>query len=254
MARSPNCTGAPTYRGRVDVTITYPDPDETLLETPVALPTSEPAEAQISYTLASGHMPVWSPYELEHVKVATLCASGRNSSSSTKSVYYRLLRNGVSTNTGSSGIAAGCYYTFTAVCFLDIAAGDVLSCKLWTENGTYDYTATWVTATRIGPADIPVHGIVVVANKTLPKHSNFDIMVPAGVQLQHGDVSVTDTVYDTIVKKLLLPGVNYRLLRMYYGDVSSPVVLSSGSVNYRPRRIDSFRPTRISYTPLNLRV
>jgi hypothetical protein len=259
MARSPNCTGAPLFKGRVDVSISYPDPDETLLETPVALPTSEPAEAQISYTLASGHMPVWSPYELEHVKTAFMYVGGINTTGATVTVYYRVLKNGVSIATGSGSVATGNYYTWSHYRFLDVVAGDMLSCKLWASSADvkWDYKAVLVWPTRIGPKGC------LLANATADEYSAVYTLT-LGTPFRH-DRGVYYTPFDSDPsgmkiywrKSLTFPVIRTTEVRglgcVEFGDIQLSTQLAA-SATYHPYWYGNNCFKRLSYTPLNLRV
>jgi len=259
MARSPNCTGAPLYKGRVDVTISYPDPDETLLETPVALPTSEPGTAQISYTLASGHMPVWSPFELEHIKTAVLYAAGKNTSGSAITVYYRVLKNGVSVATGSGSVAAGYYYTWSHYRFLDVVVGDVLSCKLWASSADmkWDYKAVLVWPTRIGPK-----GRLLV-NATADEYSAVYTLTLGTPLRQDREVFYTPFDLDPGGQKIYwrkslpFPVIQTTEVRglgcVEFGDIQLSTQLLT-SATYHPYWYGNKCFKRISYTPLNLRV
>ena len=250
MARSPNCTGAPLYQGRVDVSISYPDPDETLLETPVDLPTSEPAEAQISYTLASRHMPTWSPFELEHVKTAILYVAGENTSGVSRTVYYRVRKGDTSVATGSMNVPKGTVFTMSHYRFLGAQTGDVLRCSLWA-NGTgcnWNHGCVVVMPTRIGPSNMIVAHLSILASTFYPVLSGFGGSI-TGLLLQHADSDNGPYVYGTIQRVLMFSGAEYRLLRLITGDSgqgSSYATYASYFTNYVP--------TRIAYTPLNLRV
>lgn len=258
MARSPNCTGAPLYKGRVDVTISYPDPDETLLETPVALPTSEPGTAQISYTLASGHMPVWSPYELEHVKTAILYAAGKNTGGSAVTVYYRILKNGTSVATGSASVSAGQYYTGSHAQFLDAKVGDALSCKLWASVSgvNWDYKAILVWPTRIGPkgqsiAAFTAHGFGAVYALTL---GNPDVAASGLCAFYpFGSSNPKIDWAQGYALKAAWSDELYGFARVGVGDMALNSYISSHWV-YHPAYYTLPGFTRISYTPLNLRV
>ena len=262
MARSPNCTGAPTYQGRVDVSISYPDPDETLLETPIDLPTSEPAEAQISYTLASGHMPVWSPYELEHILVANAYAGGKNTAGSATTLYYRVRHNGTDIVTGSGSISAGNFWTLSVGRYIaDLVLGDTIAISLWAgaSGMNWDYKACVVKVSAISP-DVSMASLtIVLPNKARPT-------------LTAGNPSIWSTSTSSVawdkgqipVSYIGLPGTFRAALwrsekdrGLFYaglGHYSNNVFISQHT-SYRPYYLaDATAPTAISYTPLNLRV
>ena len=256
MPKSPNCTGAPLYKGRVDVSITYPSPDETLLTTPVDLPTSEPAEAQISYTLGSQHMPTWSPYELEHVKSAILYALGKNASGSSVSIYYRVLKNGVSVATGSQVRAAGSYYLWSHYQFFDVQSGDVLECKLWAGAAgcNWDGKAVLVYPTRIGPKgevllDVGTPTIESVYGLTIANYGMLSSLVLYPFSVANSSVSWFQGGVAGAIQTHRQSGLGI----VVYSDRSLGSAVS-GSTTNRGTWYGNSVPSRIVYTPSNLRV
>lgn len=255
MARSPNCTGAPLFKGRVDVTITYPDPDIQTLDTPEALPTSEPTTAQVSTTVASSHLATWTPFELEHVNAAVLYAAGTNSSGGSRTVYYRILLNGQNVYTGSQSIPDGYTYAWTFSGFPPVAQGDVLACKLWA-NGTgcdWHQKGLDVLPSRVGPKGQVV--IDVVFDLTAPP-------TPIAFNARRPDVDIATNKDEARVitlaeshdaLRLLCTDEAYGMYRIYWGDrlkTNYCATASGGIVRY----YGNHRVVHISYTPLNLRV
>jgi hypothetical protein len=254
MARSPNCTGAPLFKGRVDVTITYPDPYEPpLLDPAEALPTSEPTTAQIEITITSAMLPVWSPFELEHIKTAVLYVSGKNTNTSTVSVYYRLLKNGVSVATGSGGVGAGNFYGATLCQFFDAVEGDVVACKLWSNIAgcNWDFKGLGVMPTRIRPQASVVSDIAMSASKRYPGFSIQGAYFREFLYIVHDD-SFAWGVDTDMAARAAISGPLYGLTRVGRGDMIQGGVVSQRSDN-RQFYLNMV-PTRISYTPLNLRV
>ena len=256
MARNPNCTGAPTYRGRVDVTITYPDPDIQTFDTPEALPTSEPATAQVSMTVASSHLATWTPFELEHVNAAVLYAAGTNSSGSTRIVYYRILLNGQHVYTGSSTVLKGYTYAWSFIGFPPVAQGDVLACKLWANDSgcNWHQKVLDVLPSRVGPKGQVVTDII------------FDLTAPPatiGYDARRPDVDIaTDKDAARVIPlapshdalRLLCTDEAYGMYRIYYGEryrTNTCVTTASGGI---ARYLGNYRVVHIAYTPLNLRV
>ena len=261
MARSPNCTGAPTYRGRVDVSISYPRPDEVLLETPVELPTSEPAEAQGRFVVSEQHVPSMTPFTLDHGLVALICVAGRNQSGGYRRLYYRALKNGVSVATGSTGsnIAPSQWYT---ACYMygDIQVGDVLELAIW--GGTsmvWDYESLEVYLTRVGPWETPVCELG-INTQTPPSHRKGTPGTlndqTGGFHISNNDMHEAKIVMSQsswTTRRLVWSGAAYRLFRMEKGDVS-PGFYIYIDITKHPMTPFFIVPSRISYTPLNLRV
>jgi len=130
--------------------VTYPTPTETLLGTPLTLPTSEPATAQVGYTLTTNDLPSFS-MSLYSVKLlAAVIGAGQFITAGT--VYWRMKKNGSSVATGSQAVSANNYYTLNAT-FFGIVAGDVLEIALWSNqaDSNYDYKALSVLYSRLNP-------------------------------------------------------------------------------------------------------
>ena len=263
MARSPNCTGAPLYKGRVDVSITYPDPDETLLETHVALPTSEPASPQVSFTLATKHLPTWSPFELPHSKMMMLYAGGQNTSGWSLTVYWRAKVNGANHSTGSNTYVYALHYWTLNLPSLPVPAsvGDVVDVYLWASGpGVWlQHKAFACMPTRIGPYDIALADVVVVEGDPYPvltKGPN-----PGQYGYAHYRVPMSNTKTDqhwllvggSNSIRVIAPYAAWRLLRAHYGDIGAYDSIAVDS-SRMPYHYPNYRITRISYTPLNLRV
>lgn len=267
MARSPNCTGAPLFKGRVDVSITYPDPNETLLDTQQALPTSEPATPQVEIEITSAMLPVWSPYELGHKNLAILFDGGWNAGSVTRTTYYRLLKNGVSVATGSYNVLAGDYYTHEHRQFPSVELGDVIACKLWASNTGvyYDYKAAVVYPTRICAGYGPMMDLLLVlgAAKKLTKGSpgssaptGYYLTVPGATSVYADCIYAAEgqADYDTQVSAGAWVPHATRGLGYPYGDGRYINTRGSTFPSLRPYHALHSVPTRIAYTPLNLRV
>lgn len=105
----------------------------SLVSSSVSLPPTEPETPQVSYTVSGALWPSLAslPKGTTAIRTALLCAGGKNTSAETRTVNYRILKNGDSVKTGSSSIAAGYYYTYSFWEFYDITEGDVLDCKMW---------------------------------------------------------------------------------------------------------------------------
>jgi hypothetical protein len=123
-----------------DLTMTL-SPAETLSETPESLPTSEPANAQVSYTFSSVvHLPQCSFKPAAYANVCMVYASGKFATAGTLS--WKTKKNGASVSTGTKAVGANNYYTVSAW-FLGVVDGDVLEISLWSDqsDGNWDYKA-----------------------------------------------------------------------------------------------------------------
>ncbi|MDD4615267.1 MAG: hypothetical protein PHI40_07705 [Caldisericia bacterium] len=240
------------------MSITYPDPYEPpLLDPPEALPTSEPASPQIEITITSAMLPTWSPYELEHTKIPMLFAGGKNPTGAAITVYGRVLKNGVSDWTGSASVAAGGAYTLWYIPTTATQAGDVFSIKLWAgaSGANWDYKAATVVVTRIGPPNIAVTDFAVtLANKPTLTVGDPELQQTMGWHLCFADLR---EAFGWASGDHLLPltvfGSVHRSGQIYRGGLDFAKGFCPRP-SKRPYYLTQATVTRISYTPLNLRV
>ena len=152
MPKSPACTGAPAYGTPMQVKFTYPTMRETSGLTD-ALPTSEPASAQIAYTIGNDDLPTLTT-PIPHWISPTIFAQGQNTSGAARTLSYRLEVNGTSVATGSSSISTSVYWGLSAFNWWNAGAlpvsGDVLTVKLWVDGSgcSLNAHALKVTPTR----------------------------------------------------------------------------------------------------------
>lgn len=117
-------------------TITPAIPRETLLGSPLTLPTSEPATAQIAFTLQQSDYPTISPFAPMRFNPC-IHASGKAGAVVTGSIFYRVSKNGVSIALASlASVAIGNFYGINFWRFLDAQPGDLLEVKLWAPSAT----------------------------------------------------------------------------------------------------------------------
>jgi hypothetical protein len=139
--------GAPSQ-----ITITYPTPQETLLGSPVALPTSEPGSPQISITVQASDLPtVAGMSRSDTTLIPFLYVAGTNESATLHTHYARVFRNGVEVGSAAVADDAGSlYWTLSLALFAGIAAGDVITISVWASSAglTYDYSAMAVMVSR----------------------------------------------------------------------------------------------------------
>lgn len=132
-------------------TTTFASPRETLLGTPTALPTAEPASSQISFTVQASDLPTTSPAFISTKYTAILFSGGKNTDAAAQSVSWRVLKNSTSIATGTqSSIATNTFWTQTYYQFPSVVAGDVLEIRLWSSsaNVNYDYYALVILPTQ----------------------------------------------------------------------------------------------------------
>jgi len=238
----------PQYTSWYTLDITYKPAVETLLDTPEPLPTSEPAEPQVSYTVQESDLPTLSMNVYSKVWVAWIIVAGYCPSAAT--VYYRMLKNGVSVASGSNSVSAGNYYTRVSY-FYDVKVGDVLGVKLWSSVADSDwrYKAYQIQVTRIIPFEkirllMPcsfsgvIQPVLTLGNPSYISMYWF---------LYHVD-TLNTTVLPNVNVACLFVGNTYGLYRLNRGDYnhSNSSVIGT-STTYYPSYVCNYVPTRIVF-------
>jgi len=122
--------------------------------TPTSLPTSEPAESQISITLTEADLPVVKLNDSPNIPTITylayVYARGQNVYPASQTVYWRMLKNASSLSNGSFSVDADYYWTISAF-FFDVSAGDTIELRLWasSSNVNWDYDAYACPCSRL---------------------------------------------------------------------------------------------------------
>jgi len=137
----------PDYSALKFLSVTYQPPQETLLVTPITLPTSEPAVPQVSYTVMSGDLPSINISLYQKKYIGIVFGAGQFITAGT--LYWRMEKNGVSVATGSTAITVNYRYTVQAN-FFNVTVNDVLEIALWSSvtDSNYYYKAYQIHLTR----------------------------------------------------------------------------------------------------------
>lgn len=253
MTRKWGDTGLAVMGSRHVLTITYPDPDETLLETPEAVPTSEPGAPQVEYTIAAGHLPniggasaVWTPM---------LWASGHNDTAGSITLSYRLMKNDVSVQTGTQSVTAGRYWTVNCYNYYDSAVGDKIQLSLSASGAGLDwrYKGLFIYPTRID-LGAPLY----LAEYTIDRLPDLALGVPLIVIRGNWYTYASDSMYhignavDSFAHDVVSDHADYHGGRPTYGDIQQ-TNSSTTSSSYYPYYIYNHVPTQIVYYPLSVR-
>lgn len=111
-------------------TITPGTVRETLLGTPLTLPTAEPTTGQFSYTIQASDLPTISPIVPMKFNAA-LYASGKIGAAAS-ALNFRILKNGVNVFTGPTASAAATnMWGHTHWRTFDVREGDLLEVRYW---------------------------------------------------------------------------------------------------------------------------
>lgn len=236
--------------------ITYPSPIETLLGTPEDLPTSEPGTSQIIYTVAAEHLPVFDWEPLSKVWSAILHGFIKNVSGSARTLYWRVLKNSVSVDTGSVSVANNYYCTVSETNLYNIIAGDVLELRLWADAADCDL---YWKGLAIYPTRIQVckdNQIITNVSYTFTNYPAFTLGgSPLAKQTGKPLIYNQDIMYYQTDTTLNLgsqhPYTSVKTGKLYYGDYLLSVQKET-STTYRPYyyRNTAFSSISFNATPL----
>lgn len=226
--------------------ITYPSAQETLLSTAEALPTSEPTDAQVSYTVASSDIPTIEG-AMSWVNCGLLYVAGLNSSGSTLTVNVRLLKNGTSVTTGNKSVATSNYYTFT-IPINDIAVDDVLTVKIWTSASgvTWDYKAFCVQPSRIQVARLSQLLVNCAFTTTAKPVLSLGSLSYSSENYYLYFMSSPTALNNNFSLYCFKQIATYNVGRISYGD-NTTSIQSRTSTTYHPYYYRNFVPTKITY-------
>jgi hypothetical protein len=260
MTRKLGDMGLSVMGSRHVLTITYPAPDETLLETPEALPTSEPETPQVSFTIGAAHLPniggasaVWT---------AVVWASGRNTSGSARTVTRTRYKNGTPISASTTGSMSNNYYwTSMEYVYYGLVVGDAISVALHAsgEGVDWQYKALMIFPTRINltpSSRVPLYRV----SYTLARTSLSSGVNPGGLATGQGNwyvyngalMSYSSTVAGTFDLPVMSAHDTYIHGAIEFGDISQSqqsISNTSFSPYYRQQAV----PTQIVYYPLSVR-
>jgi hypothetical protein len=237
----------PLLTSKKTLNITY-QLQETLLDTPETLPTSEPATPQIGYTVAEADLPTFSIPPYSKKWAAMLLGGGKFVTAGTLS--WRIRKNGISVSANTYSVAANTFYTISGH-FYDVAVNDNLQLALWSNqtDSNWDYKAFQIQVSRLVPINKPrlLAPCNFAALSTQPALTLGNPSVNATWPLypRHCDaqlVAITAPIsYDS-----LFPKDTYGLFQIYRADMNyanSAFCLTSAT--YRPYYCRNYVPTQI---------
>lgn len=220
--------------------ITLATPRETLLGTPVALPTTQPGTPQISLTVGGSDLPTISPSPISTSYTAMVYTGGRNTDAASQTVNYQIYKNGSSVATGSqTGLVSNNYWTHNYPSFFGIVDGDVITVSLWATsvNVNYDYYAIIIMPTRIqlAPPNVILkdlyYGGFSIPTLTMGTPSTYTTgswkITPSSIGTMF-DLSIATTF------PAYISHATYGLGRTDQGDATTSVGIQTNTTN-RPR-------------------
>lgn len=135
------------------VTITYPTPTEYYNPSGTLLPLTEPASSQVSYTIQQSDLPIFSDPRARCQWSAVLIVGGKNNIAASKTLMFRILKNGASVYASTSNsVSSNYYWTLNSEHFFDAKVGDTIEARFWcTSDATsldWRYSTFYVRPTR----------------------------------------------------------------------------------------------------------
>jgi len=234
---------SPLLTSKKVLTFTYPDIQETTI-TPETLPTTEPTNPQIAYTVAQADLVQTSFPLFKRVEVGCVNASGTVVTAAT--ISYRMVKNGSSVKTGTFTVAANYYYRL-GYYFYNVAVDDVLGIKLWSNqtDSNWDVKTLFVAITRITPIDKPRCLYLVESAALLNR-------VGSGTPtFYHKDFTYQTANAFTI--PFWYPHDTYGIFRVSRGDSMSPDGAESSTGTTRPaQKGGGYTPTQIIFRGLRI--
>jgi hypothetical protein len=126
-------TGKVAYGALKSFTITGATPRETLLGTPLVLPTTEPASGQITWTIQSSDLPTITPNAPMKFNASLVCGGKVGATAAT--ISYRILLNGTSVvqSSGASATATQ-FWGHTHWRTSNVQVGDTIEIRYWSNQ------------------------------------------------------------------------------------------------------------------------
>lgn len=243
----------PIFGSRKTMNISYATPRETVLGTPETLPTSEPTNPQVVYTVQESDLPTFDIKPFGVVYLGRLLASGYFYTAGT--LYWRMTKNGVSVATGNFSVTAYYYYLVEA-CFFDVKPNDVLGLKLWSSvsDSNWDRSAITVHPSRIYPLETPFYKDVTIVAVGSQNFANFSTTSASSgatdvyngiASFKYSSYSATGFSLSSI--PLFACASPYGMIRTAMGDatVSNTIRYSTGST--RPSAIKFPVPSQLTF-------
>ena len=263
MARIPQL-GMPVYRGLIQTAFAYPAIQETtgLNE---ALPSSEPATAQISYTIQASDLPTLTGTQVSFKLSPGVFARLTTTAGFYNPISWKALLNGTSVATGSTGITNSSYEVIISVNYwggTPPQVGDVLTIKLW-GSGVYlrahaylmDVTRILHGTKRLFLADAYAP-LPITIESSEPKPS-FSVAGNSSVNLQYlfpAAVTIATGYYpDTHVLPAIYSNTTLGLMKSF-GDHSSQANAASNELIGSGKSYARKRIVNLRLLPLNVKL
>lgn len=243
----------PIFGSRKTLNVTYATPRETLLGTPETLPTSEPANPQIAYTVQESDLPTFDIKPYSTIYLGRLLAGGQCVTAAT--ISWRMTKNGANVATSVLSVSANYYYVVDA-CFLDVKVGDVLGLKLWSNqsDSNWDRSAIAIHPSRIYPLPTPLYKDVTISCVYSQSFTNFNAAVTGSdgnAFVYNGHINIRASSYTapwSLSGISLLACVSpYGMIRTGMGDSAVSNTARTGTGATRPSVVRFPVPSQLTF-------
>jgi len=255
----------PDFSNLKTINFTYQTPQETLLGTPETLPMSEPATPQVSYTVASGDLPIIDIPVESKKWIGMVIGAGRVVTGAILS--WRMKKNGYSVNLGQLSTTTNYRYTIQAW-FYDVTVGDVLELALWSNvaDSLYDYKAYQIHVTRITPYYLKVHyrfflqsiiaqPVLTLGTPTTPTANWYIYVIHRGYNFTpNGTSYFFRTNIGGWIWSIIVPDEVMGLVYTRHGDISNQnSVTTTTHATSRPRYYRNYLPSLVRFRYLTIK-
>lgn len=118
------------------INISYPN--DYVDSTTSSVPTSEPGTSQLIWTVTSNDLPTVTPTPTSFINTGFLIIAGKNTSGTSRTVYWKLIKNGSTVQSGNSAVSNNYYYTINTYNSYDVKVNDVLELRIWADGTGVD--------------------------------------------------------------------------------------------------------------------
>ena len=244
----------PALTSKKTINVSYATPRETVLDTPETLPTSEPTNPQVIYTVQESDLPTFSIKPYSTIYLARLIAGGQFITAGT--CYWRMTKNGANVANSSFSVSANYYFVIEAG-FLDVKVGDVLGLKLWSNqsDSNWDRSAIEVHPSRIHPLKTKLYKdvtIVCVGSTTFQNFSASTSGTGGYTYVYNGHSNLYYRSYTT--SGFTLSGIKflsildpYGVIRVALGDATVSNTVTTTTLSSRPSVYRFPVPSQITF-------
>jgi hypothetical protein len=225
-----------------------PTPNETLLTTPINLPTSAPTSGDgvVTMTIQASDLPVISPSPYSTKYVAFLIVAGKNTNAAATTINYSVYKtpsggsqSSVILNQTQTSVATNVFWSQTHYRFYDVNVGDTLEVRLWASvtGVNLDYYSLLILPSRmeLTKSDC-VKDLNLTVSDSLPLYTKGTIgggsIQGIMVYVNSGNLNNVNISGSTIIPFLgINSSASYFSGRLFFGDNQQSTNSSTHATN-----------------------